>query len=91
MGRQQSVGKRRRGTCTSGKGSCGADVYCIACTVEEGLGVVVGILGSDLDVKGRPRRLGPNGPSANGFHHEMIDGARIHREEVCYSGLRPGP
>ena len=88
MGSQHTVGKRRRRTAARRQGTRGADIYCIAGSVEEGHGVVVGILGRDLDVKGSPRRLRSDRPTTNRLHHEVIQRPRVYREEVGNSGFR---
>ncbi len=80
---------RENGCCSAPgqQGTRGADLHRITRTVKGRHRVIIGILSSDLDIKGSPRRLGPNGSSTLRFDHEMIQGSRIHSEGIRHSGL----
>ncbi len=82
MGSQYTVGKCNRCTTTGRQCSRGADFYRVSSTGKERLGVVVYILGRDLDVKGNRRCLGSDGSTTLCFHHEVIQCSWINREGI---------
>ncbi len=90
MGSQYTVGKCNRCTTTGRQCSRGADFYRVSSTGKERLGVVVCILGRDLDVKGNRRCLGSDGSTTLCLHHEVIQCSWINRKGVGYTGLCTG-